>query len=139
MAHEVDIEQYLENLQTEVGVEKLFEKKERNTFFLPFGQRNILIFVSENNLLLTANLGLLPTEEEFIEPFCIHLLFANYLGQGSGSSGIGLSPDKQTITLTMDVRGDIDYRIFKEQMEEFVNYLDYWINEIEQKKIRDLK
>ena len=139
MANEIEVEQYLEKLQSEVGIEKFFEKKDRKAFFLPFGQRNILIFVAENSFFFSANIGTLPKDEEAIEPFCIHLLFANYLGQGTANNCLGLSPDKQTITLTMDIRGDIDYMMFKEAMEEYVNYFDYWIEEIEQKKIRDLK
>ena len=129
---EIEVELYLDKLASDIQVTKVYEKKEKNLFFLPFGERNISIHSKKNQLIINAEMGTLPDEE--VEPFCQYLLFANYLGQGTGNCSIGLRPDKQTITLTRTVDKEVDYLTFKEVIEEFVNYLDYWKDHIEEKK-----
>lgn len=136
---ELAIEQYLIKLQNDIGMANLYEKKEKGLFFLPFGKRNILLLTGGRAFMLNAAIGMLPKEEHRVESFCLYLLFANFLGQGTGHSAIGLMPDQATLSLTMKITRDIDYEDFKNTLEEFVNYFDYWKDEIEQKKIRDVK
>ena len=129
---DIAIEQFLEKLAAELGRSDLFEKKSEKHFFLPMDERHIEIKKTENGFVMCADLGELPEEE--VESFCAHLLYANYLGQGTGSSAIGLGADGKTLALSMSITFDIDYQKFRELMEEFVNYTDYWKEEIERKK-----
>jgi len=68
-----------------------------------------------------------------------YLSQANFLGQGTGKSVIGLKPDEKTVTLTMNVFYDIDYFFFKERMEEMLNYIDFWKEHLKEKQASFVK
>jgi len=70
-------------------------------------------------------LELQKKEEAFI-----YLMKANLLGQGTGNQVLGLDPEEKTLTLSCIIPYDMDYREFKERIEDFVNYLDYWRLEV---------
>lgn len=58
------------------------------------------------------------------------LMRANYLGQSTGSSRIGMSADEKYLTLSSGMPYELTYRIFRELLEDFVNFLLYWREEI---------
>ncbi len=64
------------------------------------------------------------------EELFIHLMRANLLGQGTGGSRIGIDPDEKFLTLSLGLPYEMNYKIFKESLEDFVNYLIYWREEI---------
>lgn len=133
----ISVEQYLDKLSNDLQIDPLFEKIEKKLYTLPFDDRMIKLVETEQGFILSGEVGILPEEEDF--SMVLYLLSANYLGQGTGQSALGLKPDGHTITITMDIRSDMSYAEFKEAVEEYVNYFDYWREEIEEKKIRDLK
>ena len=55
---------------------------------------------------------------------------ANYLGQATGSSRIGLSSDEKFLTLSLGMPYEMNYRIFREIVEDFVNFVLYWREEV---------
>ncbi len=64
------------------------------------------------------------------EEFFIYLMRANFLGQGTGSARIGLDADEKVLTLSVGFPYEMNYQHFKESVEDFVNYVVYWRNEI---------
>lgn len=64
------------------------------------------------------------------EDLFIYLMQANFLGQGTGGCVIGLDPNDQHLTLSMTIMYDLNYRIFKDKLEEYFNYLGYWREEV---------
>ena len=54
---------------------------------------------------------------------------ANFLGQGTGGATIGLKEDESFLTLSLSLPYEMNYRAFKDAVEEFVNYLEYWKSE----------
>jgi len=62
------------------------------------------------------------------------LMKANLLGQGTGEQAIGLDHEEKSLTLSCIIPYDINYKEFKEKIEDFVNYLDYWRLESEKMK-----
>lgn len=64
------------------------------------------------------------------EELYIHLMKANYLGQGTAGAFIGMDETAQNFTMTKSCRRDVTYREFKEELEVFVNYYDYWKNKL---------
>jgi hypothetical protein len=55
---------------------------------------------------------------------------ANYLGQLTGPSRIGLSQDGKYLTLSLSIPYELTYRSFRELLEDFVNFLLYWREEV---------
>lgn len=80
-------------------------------------------------VLLTAPLGPCPKAKR--EELLIYLMRANFLGQGTGGkASISLDGDEKFLTLSLSIPYDINYRDFKETLEEFCNYSHYWIEEL---------
>ena len=55
---------------------------------------------------------------------------ANFLGQGTGGARIGVDPDDKFLTLSHGFPYEMNYQLFKESIEDFVNYVVYWREEI---------
>ncbi len=64
------------------------------------------------------------------ESLLIYLMKANFLGQGTLGGVIGLDKDENFLTLSLDLPYDMNYRHFREAVEDFANILDYWKEEI---------
>lgn len=63
------------------------------------------------------------------EDLYIYLMRANFLGQGTGGSRIGMDADENFLTLSHGFAYEMDYQTFKESVEDFVNYILYWREE----------
>ena len=76
-------------------------------------------------------------EKELINPedFYMYISKANYLGQGTGDSIISIHPDEKFLTLSTLIAYEVNYKMFRDLIEDFVNYLAFWQKEIN-KKVR---
>jgi hypothetical protein len=70
-------------------------------------------------------IGLLPKEGP-IEDLYILLMKANFLGQGTKGAAIAIDENVKNILFTFSISEQLNYRLFKEHVEDFVNYLNYW-------------
>lgn len=77
---------------------------------------------------MKAFLKPMPTKNK--ENCLIHLMRANLLGQGTGGFRIGLDADDKSLTLQGSLPYEINYAPFKDKVEEFVNFVAYWQEEI---------
>lgn len=84
--------------------------------------------MGEPGLTLSAVVASLP--KQALEDLFLLLMRANYLGRGTGGGKIGLSPDEKSLTLTHDIPYELSYDAFKRNVEDFINYLLYWREEV---------
>jgi len=77
---------------------------------------------------LASNIGPLPEKKK--EDFFMLLMKANFLGQGTGGATFGLKEDESFLTLSLSLPYEMNYKAFKDSLEEFVNFVDYWKKEI---------
>ncbi|MBN2478897.1 MAG: type III secretion system chaperone, partial [Parachlamydiales bacterium] len=75
-----------------------------------------------------ADLDIIPTEKK--EDFFAYVMSANLLGAGTGDNRIGLDNDEKFLTLSYELSYAPKYEEFKEKLEEFVNYISYWKEQI---------
>ena len=64
------------------------------------------------------------------EDFYMYLMKANYLGQGTGNSIISIDPNEKFLTLSSLIAYEVNYKMFRDLLEDFVNYLSFWKKEI---------
>ncbi|MBS3904020.1 MAG: type III secretion system chaperone [Simkania sp.] len=64
------------------------------------------------------------------EDFYLLLMRANFLGQGTGNAVIGMDKEEKYLTLSSMIPYDVDIKRFKEIIEDFVNFVDYWRGEL---------
>lgn len=73
---------------------------------------------------------LLPCPKVKKEELFIQLMKANLFGQGTLGSTIALDSTESRLTLSRAIPYDMNYRAFKEALEDFTNIVEYWREEI---------
>ena len=77
---------------------------------------------------VSCNIGALPERNR--EDFFLLLMRANFLGQGTNGHVIGMDKEEKFLTLSSKIPYDVNVKGFKEYIEDFVNFVDYWRGEL---------
>ena len=101
---------------------------EQKLFHIKLSGFDITFKEIEPNFYICANIGPLPQNKK--EEFLMLIMKANFLGQGTGGGVIGLTENESFLTLSLSLPYEVNYITFKESLEDFANYLDYWKKEI---------
>jgi hypothetical protein len=109
------------------GKTEALEGTERFELKLP--ERPVQLREREGRVELSANLGAVPTPVK--EDFLRHLMRGNLLGQGTGGAALGTDAAGKELKLVQRLSGVNGYGEFVQRVEEFVNYADYWAQELE--------
>lgn len=67
-----------------------------------------------------------PTAQQ--ESFATEAMRANLFGLGTHQAILGITADKESLTLTRIIDYPIEYKDFKESLEDFINVMDFWRN-----------
>lgn len=73
---------------------------------------------------------LAPVPKQRKEELFMLLMKANFLGQGTGGAVLGLMEDGSFLTLSLALPYDMNYKTFRETLEDFANFVAYWQKEI---------
>lgn len=118
------LEQFLQQLSAELGRELNLKKEGKTVVFSLNPELAVTLTETEEGVSIWARIAPLPAEKR--EEFTMHLMAANFLGQGTGGAVLGLESDEKFLTLSLAFPYDINYKIFKDALEDFANYVDYW-------------
>ena len=77
---------------------------------------------------MQTNVAPCPAQKK--EELFMFLMNANFLGQGTGGARIGLDRQEKFITLSLGLPYELPYQSFKKHLEDFVNHLIYWRNQV---------
>lgn len=75
----------------------------------------------------SSNIGPLPKKKK--EDYLMLLMKANFLGQGTGGATLGLKEDESFLTLSLSLPYEMNYNAFKDSLEDFANFVEYWKKE----------
>jgi|GEM_PF-1329300 len=124
------VESYLEKLRIELNLDPLFYQLENNQFLLAIPDTPPLVLISLTpGLNLWTQLGPMPTKGR--EDMLIYLMKANFLEQGTARGTLGINPEKSEVTFSMTLPFDLSFLDFKESLEEFLNFSEYWRGELQ--------
>lgn len=70
-----------------------------------------------------------PSPQKNKEAFYTELLLANLFGQGTHGGSLGISEDGNLLTLSQVVEYSINYKEFRNLLEDFINTVDFWREE----------
>lgn len=101
--------------------------QEEDTFVLPIGS-SLKVKIKNLNPGIYLYSRICPCPTEKLEELFIYLMKANLFGQGTFGSVIGL--EEEYLTLSSALPYDMNYRDFKETVEDFVNTIDFWKDEV---------
>jgi len=121
------LREYLEKLCKELS-QSIPKPNEAKAYPLMFGSDLVSIKDLEPGMTLHAQICALPTKRK--EDLFIYLCRANLLGQGTGGCRIGIDAKEKFLTLSLGLPYEMNYQTFKETIEDFVNYLLYWRDEV---------
>jgi len=123
------IEQYLKQLYEELELGDPPPKEETGRYTLAFPEQlKVSITKLDPGYLFFSNLGACPKERR--EELFMCLMKANFLGQGTGGGVIGLDKEEKNLTLSLNLPYELKYKEFKEAVEDFANFVDYWKGEL---------
>jgi hypothetical protein len=100
---------------------------EQKFHHLKIGALDIAFKDLEPGFYFLSNVGPLPTKKK--EDFLMLVMKANFLGQGTGGGALGLKEDESCLTLSLSLPYEMNYKAFKDSLEEFANFTDYWKKE----------
>lgn len=110
-------------------MEEMPQKQEGNCYPLTLNpQMTIRVGELDPGISFWAQISPCPTVKR--EELFMLLMKANFLGQGTGGSTIGLDENENFLTLSSILPYDMSYKTFKDALEDFANHLDYWREEL---------
>lgn len=118
----------LEKLCKELSIEPVPKINEEKVYPFRIGDELIQLRDLDPGVAMQAQICPCPQKKK--EELFIYLMRANLLGQGTGGARIGIDPDEKFLTLSLGLPYEMNYQIFKETVEDFVNYVIYWRNEV---------
>lgn len=102
--------------------------KDLTTVSLDVGGTNVVLTDAQPGLELSAVVGNVP--EGHREPFFAKLLRANFLGQATKGACLGLDEEGLRVLLSMAVPAIRSYRQFHDTVEDFINAVSFWKQEV---------
>jgi len=123
------LEELLKTLTEELELEEAPKKEEGNLYHLSLNPEvSVTIQQLDPGVSFLGKIGPCPAVKR--EELFILLMKANLLGQGTGGATIGLDGNENFLTLSSAIPYDMNYKMFKDALEDFANYLDYWREEL---------
>ncbi len=124
------LEKALEILSKELQLVAIPQKNKEGIYHLKLFE-DAEVHISELNpgAYFFSKIGPL-SQENRKEVLYIYLMKANLMGQGTGGAAIGIDSNETYLTLGQGIPFEFNYSVFKESLEDFVNYLVFWQAEI---------
>jgi hypothetical protein len=124
------LEEHVKKLGADLELPSFSVKNQENLFHLSFGGRLELSIRSlKPGLFLIAKVAPLPLQKR--EESFMYFMQGNLLGQGTGKQELGIDDEENFLTLSRKIPYEVNYIEFKDAIEDFVNFLDYWQKESE--------
>jgi|694.fasta_scaffold18802_8 hypothetical protein len=122
------LEKFIPNLVKELELEDNLATEVPGVYVLPFeDDLNITLSDKRNGFTLSSTLG--PAKKQNEEDFFTRLMLGNLFGQGTKGAILGLSDDGNQLTLSQTIEYNIEYKEFRDILEDFVNSAEYWKSE----------
>ncbi|NGX51532.1 MAG: hypothetical protein K1060chlam2_01401 [Chlamydiae bacterium] len=124
------LDRLLETLAEELKLDAIPQMDKSGSFKLKIHALTpISVRELEPGLFLSAKIMELPKEGNK-ESLYIYLMKANLVGQGTGGAAIGIDSSEKYLTLSQTLPFEVNYKLFHETLEDFLNYIDYWKEEV---------
>lgn len=119
------IDPHIQEFALELGVTEFFKGNTPDSYIIPL-EDGLSVEILPEGLGFAFFSKIAPCPKNNCESFYTHLLLGNLFGQGTHEAVLGLSDDGNLLTLTKSVEYSINYREFKDLLEDFINMMDFW-------------
>lgn len=93
-------------------------------YHLPLDDLRIAISTVDNTIVISCSIAPFPKANE--EGFATQIMQGNLFGKDTHDSVLGTTIDGNTLTLTHIIDYQVDYKSFKDILQDYINALDYW-------------
>jgi hypothetical protein len=122
------LEKLLPRFLQELKVERNLSSGVPGAYILPLGDVHInMTEIPPSGFIMKCSLAPYPKVNE--GDFSSNAMLANLFGQGTRGAILGLTPEGNTLTLTRIIDYQVDYKEFKEILEDFISAVDFWRDE----------
>ncbi len=124
------LEPFIQKLTQEMELEGSLATQVAGVFALPL-EENVAVTIIDRppGFALSCSLCQPPTKNE--EAYLTRLMLGNLFGQGTKGAILGLNSDGNLLTLSQTIDYTINYKEFKDILEDFVNSVDFWRDEMQ--------
>lgn len=121
-------EEFISQLQKELDLQGPAGSEGEVLFAFALEDNVIAIQDYAPGFLLSCNLG--PIPEDKIDDFFALMLRGNLFGQATRFGVLGLDENGMNVTLSFAEPRKVQYRDFRNAVEDFINVIDYWKTQI---------
>jgi len=130
-----ETEKYMQQFEKELELERPLARPNSSAYLIPLDEGltmsvNLLPF----GFFLLSEFADAPKENE--EVLYTEMLSANLFGQGTKGATLGLNERGNLLTISQVVDYNIEYRDFKELIDDFVNMIDFWQSQSHSKAMK---
>lgn len=124
-----EIQQYTEQLSETLDLKEKLHADENKIYTLRLSEDLVIQYADlEPGLSLMSYLE--PLIEENRETLLMALMRVNLFGKASGGGVLGYNPESRLLTFMLTFPYKLAYKEFKEALEDFVNYVELWKEEL---------
>lgn len=131
------LDRYLELLAKDLNLSPIPPADEQKRRHVKLGALSIALQHLDPGFYFHSQIAPVPKQKR--EELFILMMRANFLGQGTGGATIGLLEDESFLTLSLALPYDMNYKAFKEVLEDFANFVEYWQKEVAKHQAEALK
>ena len=132
------LESILSDLNRHLGLKAIEGTQEMKGFWLVRVPETHEVWIKDLNPGVYLRCVIAPNIGSADETFYMYLMKANFLGQGTGGGTLTLDPEEKFLTLINLIPYEVNYKIFRDKLEDFVNYIEYWQKEVKNYETRQL-
>lgn len=122
------LEKYIQQFEKDLELEEPL-KKSSGSYVIALNE-GITILISEIPGGFTLSSNFLEFPKKNVNDIYIQTLTANLFGKGTKGSVIGLNDQGNMLTISQTVDYNVEYKEFKEMIEDFITAIDYWKEQI---------
>lgn len=123
------LEKLMAEFQKDLGIEGSLAGDAPGTFVIPVSEEAAVV-ATPQPIGFSLHCDVIQAPKANEEMFLEKALRANLFGQGTEGAILGLSEDGNLLTLTRSIDYNPDYKSFKDILEDFLNSVDFWREEV---------
>jgi hypothetical protein len=125
------LQQFIEQLQRELEIEESLATEVKGVYSFPVNETTAVLIseLPKEGFGLTCSFGDIPAENQ--QDFFAQCLLANLMGKGTDSAVLGLDEEGEKLVLSKYVDTPVEYKEFKDFLEDFLNSVDFWVKEVQ--------
>lgn len=122
------LENFMKDIAKELELENPLTSEVPGVYVFPLDEE-IKIYISTilQGIYLESTF---PYSSSHQEELFARFLLANLFGGETNGAVLGLTEDGKSVKLSQLIAGSVNYKSFKEALEDFVNIVDFWHEEV---------